>query len=53
MAGWLFAGLQAMGLGLSGIALFAVPLAMVWSWLGWQLGHQFETTSEKGDSHEP
>ena len=53
VAGWLFAGLQAMGLGLSGIALFAVPLAMVWSWLGWQLGHQFETTSEKGDSHEP
>ena len=52
LAGWLFAGLKAMGLGLSGIAMLAVPLAIAWSWLGWQLGHQFEASSNKGDRHE-
>jgi AAA family ATP:ADP antiporter len=38
VAGWLFAGLMALGLGLSGIALVAIPVAGIWAgtalWLG-------------------
>lgn len=43
LAGWLFAGLKAAGLGLGGIALLAVPLAACWGWLGYLLGRQAET----------
>ena len=38
IAGWLFSGLKALGLGLAGIAWLAVPLALAWAavsvWLG-------------------
>jgi len=38
VSAWLFAGLQALGLGLAGVAIIAFPLAGLWSWLGWRLG---------------
>ncbi len=38
VAGWLFAGLQAIGLGLAGIAFIGVPLAAIWAAVGIALG---------------
>jgi ATP:ADP antiporter, AAA family len=42
VSGWLFAGLQVLGLGFAGIAFAAVPLAMVWAGTGWMLGRSQE-----------
>jgi AAA family ATP:ADP antiporter len=42
VSGWAFAGLKALGLGLTGIALLSVPLALVWAWLGIRLGRRQE-----------
>jgi AAA family ATP:ADP antiporter len=47
LAGWLFAGLKAAGLGLGGIALLAVPLAIAWGWIGYKLGQRAETNVKK------
>ena len=38
MTGWLFAGFTSLGLGLSTIALIAVPFALLWSYNGLKLG---------------
>jgi len=38
IAGWMFAGLQAIGLGLAGIAFVGVPLAVIWTAVGIALG---------------
>jgi len=38
IAGWAFAGLAALGLGLRGTALVAVPLALMWLVVGYWLG---------------
>lgn len=43
IASWIFAGLAALGLGLSGIALIAVPAAFVWAATGFYLGLKQET----------
>ena len=40
ISAWLYAGLRSAGIGLSGIAFLAVPLALVWAWLGFGLGKQ-------------
>ena len=40
VAGWLFAGMKALGMGLSAIAWTAVPLAIAWCLLGLNLGRQ-------------
>ena len=37
-AGWAFAGLEALGMGLSAIAWASIPLTLVWAWLGRRLG---------------
>lgn len=42
VSGWFFAGLQALGLGLAGIAWVGVPIAAVWAALAWQLGRRQE-----------
>ncbi|MGF1643069.1 MAG: NTP/NDP exchange transporter [Thiotrichales bacterium] len=47
VSGWLFAGLKAAGLGLTGIALVAAPIALLWMWLAIKLGRaqrQFAAT---------
>ncbi len=41
-SGWIFAGLTAMGLGLTGVAAIAVPVALVWLLSGIQLGRRQE-----------
>jgi AAA family ATP:ADP antiporter len=40
MSGWLYAGLGALGLGVGGIALMAVPLAALWGATGYWLGRR-------------
>jgi len=51
LAGWLFTGLKTVGLGISGIAILAVPLALAWGALGLWLGKQNkETPDEKSPS---
>ncbi len=40
IAGWVFAGLMALGLGLRGIAVVAIPLAGLWLLVGWWLGQR-------------
>jgi AAA family ATP:ADP antiporter len=60
VSGWAFAGLKALGLSLTGIAAVAVPLALVWAWLGLRLGRRQEvlrgnltpTPSVTGGAHE-
>ena len=42
LSGWLFEGLRMVGLGFSGIAFAAVPIAMVWAGTGWMLGRSQE-----------
>jgi AAA family ATP:ADP antiporter len=53
IAGWLFAGMKAMGMGLSGIAWVAVPLAAVWCLLGLHLGReQRKMARHQEETHE-
>lgn len=43
LMGWAFTGLQALGLGLGGIALVSVPLAGVWALVGGWIGRRSES----------
>jgi len=38
VSAWAYAGLQAAGISLGGIALVAVPLAGIWAWISFKLG---------------
>lgn len=40
LVGWMFAGLVAIGWGLGAIALLAIPLSFIWSFVGHSLGKQ-------------
>lgn len=40
VSAWLYTGLRGLGLGLSGLAWVAVPLAALWAWVAWRLGRQ-------------
>lgn len=40
--GWLFALLVSLGLGLTAIALIAIPIAVLWSSIGFNLGKSYE-----------
>ncbi len=40
LAGWLFTLLKMLGLGIGGIALLSIPLAMLWGWIGYRLGRK-------------
>ncbi len=42
VSAWAYAGLQALGFGLAGIALLAVPVAGGWAWICYRLGKQQE-----------
>jgi AAA family ATP:ADP antiporter len=42
ISGWVFAGLKALGLGLTGIAMVAVPIALAWAFVGYVLGRRQE-----------
>ncbi len=44
---WVYAGLRGMGIGLSGIALLAVPLAGLWAWVAYRLGQRRELLAQE------
>lgn len=46
VSAWAYAGLQALGFGLSGIAFIAVPLAGLWAWLCYKLGRAQEKQAQ-------
>ena len=48
VSGWIFAGLTAMGLGLSSVSMIAVPVALVWLLSGIQLGRRQEKLVQPG-----
>lgn len=53
LAGWGFAGLLALGLGLSGIALASAPVAATWVLAGLWLGRRHERSAKKPDPTPP
>jgi AAA family ATP:ADP antiporter len=52
-SGWVFTGLAGAGLGLSGIALVAAPLALVWLYTGVALGRKQEILRGITDARQP
>ena len=40
ISAWVYTAMRSIGMSLSGIALIAVPLAMVWAWIAFGLGRQ-------------
>ena len=40
VSAWVYAGMRSIGMTLSGIALIAVPLALIWAWIAFGLGRQ-------------
>ena len=42
VSAWAYAGLKAIGVGVAGIALTAVPLAGIWVWISYKLGKKQE-----------
>jgi AAA family ATP:ADP antiporter len=40
LSAWVYAGMRSIGMTLSGIALIAVPLALIWAWIAFGLGRQ-------------
>jgi AAA family ATP:ADP antiporter len=50
LSAWLYAALQGIGLTLSAIAFVAVPMACLWAWVSYRLGHrQAELAADEGD----
>ena len=47
ISAWVFAGMRSAGLSLSGIAVIAVPLALVWACVAYYLGRQQEKIVDK------
>lgn len=48
VAGWLYTGLGAVGLGLAGTAAVAVPVALAWAGVGYWLGRAGERRNSSG-----
>ena len=46
VSAWVYAGMRSIGMSLSGIALIAVPLALIWAWIAFGLGRQQARLSE-------
>ncbi len=40
VSAWVYAGMRSIGMTLSGIALIAVPVALIWAWIAFGLGRQ-------------
>jgi len=40
VSAWVYTGMRSIGMTLSGIALIAVPLALIWAWIAFGLGRQ-------------
>jgi len=55
ISAWIYAGLRSLGMGLSGIAWLAVPLAGLWALLAYRLGREQTQMAQKqcSDKQEP
>ena len=40
VSAWVYTGMRSIGMGLSGVSLMAVPLALVWAWIAFGLGRK-------------
>ncbi len=40
ISAWVYTGMRSIGMSLSGIALIAVPLALIWAWIAFGLGRK-------------
>ena len=40
VSAWVYTAIRSFGIGLSGIAFIAVPLALLWAWIAFKLGRQ-------------
>ncbi|WP_275097858.1 NTP/NDP exchange transporter [Sedimenticola hydrogenitrophicus] len=40
LSAWVYAGMRSLGMSLTGVALVAVPLALLWAWIAFGLGRQ-------------
>lgn len=40
ISAWVYAAMRSAGLGLSGIAMVAVPIALAWAWIAYKLGRK-------------
>jgi len=52
VAGWIYAGLAALGLGISGTAMVAVPLAAIWLVLALWLGQRYTNYDSTAGTHD-
>jgi len=50
ISAWVYAGMRSIGMSLSGIAMIAVPLALVWAWIAYDLGRKQERMNEMENS---
>lgn len=53
IAGWVYTGLSAAGLGLTGISLVAIPLASIWAVIGYRLGLDRQSRARARHSPSP
>lgn len=49
VAGWVFAGFMALGVGLAGTAMVAIPLAAIWFGLALWLGRRYESYEHRDE----
>ncbi len=50
VSAWIYSGMRALGISLSGIAFIAVPLALLWAWVAYKLGakqHELADTNHQ------
>ncbi|MFK5947768.1 MAG: MFS transporter [Methylococcales bacterium] len=47
VSAWVYTGMRSLGMGVSGIALIAVPLAILWAWIAFGLGRQQTKLADK------
>lgn len=50
IAGWLYTGLSTLGLGISGISVVAIPLAVLWAGIGYRLGNSRQVQATAADN---
>lgn len=48
VSAWVYTGMRGLGLGMSGIAWIAVPMALVWAWVAFGLGRQQARLAKSG-----
>ncbi|MFV1984043.1 MAG: NTP/NDP exchange transporter [Thiohalomonadales bacterium] len=50
VSAWVYAGMRSTGMSLSSIALIAVPLALIWTWIAFGLGRQQVRIAESNNT---